>query len=238
MTSPISQNPMPMPAFEPEGLICPQCGDDFVPGISECSDCHVALVSPTAAPELVRLDGEAVEVATTAEAAVARGWRDALTAAGVTHRIVVSGNPDPEMSKAYALLVGEADSDWAAALAEVVEERPSLDANAAVRLAHERFAAAPDGAFEIDGTAFDVPDLLPPPEVKRSIEAAQSLATAGMVLSILFACAALAISPWWGVAALIAAAESVRSKRVARARLAAWERDNDARYPHEAKTSG
>lgn len=220
---------MPMPTDEPQGLICPQCGDDFVPGITECSDCHVALVDPTTELELVSLGGEAVEVAASAEAAVARGWRDALTAAGVAHRIGVPGDSDPEHPKAYALLVGEADTEWAVALAEVVEERPSLDAADAVRLARERLGATPGGAFEADDAAFDVPDLLPPPEVQRAIEAAQSVATAGMVLSILFACAAIAISPWWGLAALIAAAESVRSTRVARARRAAWEQLSEPR---------
>lgn len=206
-------------------LVCPSCGAAYVAGIAECSDCHVPLVQPTPAAGL--LAGVAVGAGTTAEGAAARGWREALLLAGVAHRIERS--TDPEATLTYTLLVGKADRAWAEALVAVLEERPSLEARDAVHRADARAAEAAPDVAEPDGADFDVPDLLPPPETQRQIDVAQSTATAGMVLSVLFTCAAVALSPWWAVAAVLAAVESVRSTRVARARREAWARQTEPR---------
>lgn len=206
-------------------LVCPLCGSDYVAGVTECSDCHVALVAPTAAPGL--LAGDAVEAGTTAEGAAARGWRDALLVAGVAHRIARS----TEAPLTYTLLVSEADRPWAAALAAVLEERPSLEARDAIAAADAIADAgeAPSETPEPDVADFDVPDLVTPVEVESQIGTAEAASIVLAVVALVLAVVAVMLSPWWGLAAAIAASESVRWWRVAGARRTAWERDNDAR---------
>lgn len=207
-------------------LVCPTCGAEYVTGVAGCSDCRVALVAPTPAPDLLAADEDAVEVWSTFDASVARGWHDVLTAAGVAQRINVTGDADPESPPRYLLLVDARDADWAFVLACIVDEQPSVDAAEAVRQATEQMNAesadASDVDPDIDAAMFDVPDLLPPPEVATQIAAAESIATVGMVLAVLFAAAAAGVSMWWAIPALIAAVESVRARRRAAARLAEW----------------
>lgn len=204
-------------------MICPVCRAEYVPGRAECSDCRVALVDPASAPDLVVAGDDAVEIASTSDAAVARGWRDALTTAGVGHRIVVSGDADPETPQSFVLHADAPDAEWAAALASVVDEQPSLETDAAIRRGRERMSAGPVTTSESDIALFDVPDLLPPPDVTLQISAAETTRTIGLMLAILFACAAVALSPWWAIPAVIAGTEGVRAQRRARARRAEWQ---------------
>lgn len=153
------------------------------------------------------------------DASVARGWRDVLMSAGVAHRIEVSNEASSPTS--FALLV--VDADGAAVLADVVEEQPSVDVDVAVRLPRERVDAEPVCAADVDAALFDVPDLLPPPDVQQQISSAGTAKTIGLVLAMLFACAALAVSPWWAVLSVFAGIEGGRGSRRAAARRAEWQ---------------
>lgn len=215
---------MPMDADFRGVLVCPVCGADYVSGVTECSDCHVPLVEPAAEPS--PLGADAVEAGSTTEGAVARGWRDALTLDGIAHRVDVTREPGSPAT--YTLFVCEEERAWVDALAAIIEERPSLEARAAIRRAGARVDEAIATTEEPDEGDFDVPDLVAPLEVQRQIDRAQVVATGRMVLAILFVACGLASSNlWWGLAALIAAAESIRSSRVASARLAAWDRQSE-----------
>ena len=201
-------------------MICPQCEAEYVSSVAECSGCRVALVEP--APDPIPLGDAAVEAAQTADGAEVRGWRAALTHAGVTHRIEVEAGTPP----VYTLLVGEADRAWAEALAAVLVERPSLEAQDAVRHADARLSEHAEDDPEPDEADFDVPDLIPPPDIKGAIEAAESVATALIAGAVLLLFVAVAFSPWWGVLGVIAALESVRARRRAQTLRAAWQQEN------------
>ncbi len=204
-------------------MICPACRAEYVPGKTECSDCHVALVAPSSVPDVIVADEDAVVTASTQDASVARGWRDVLTAAGVAHRIDVSDDADPKTRRTYLLLAEEPDAHWAAVLAGVVEQQPSVDATEAVRRATASMAAEPVCLTDEDVALFDVPDLLPPPDVSAAINATKTRAAAAFWIALAAGIVALAKGPWWFIVAAIAAAEGIRARRAAAAQLAAWQ---------------
>ena len=86
--------------------VCPSCGDEFTLSVLECSDCHVALVSPDAVPPELEPE-EFPDIAALACVRVGplpwtRAISDALTEAGLAHRVepdtrsVAEGGVDPE----------------------------------------------------------------------------------------------------------------------------------------------
>ncbi len=64
-------------------MICPQCGAEYREGITECADCEVALVEPSAVEAESHPEPDLVEVMETSDPAVLPIVASLLEAAGI-----------------------------------------------------------------------------------------------------------------------------------------------------------
>jgi hypothetical protein len=80
--------------------VCPECGEEYLPTVSECADCRVALVAAGSAAPAAPTSRELPPVSQlvcvrTASLGFAQGLSDLLSEAGITHRLEAQEPDEP-----------------------------------------------------------------------------------------------------------------------------------------------
>lgn len=205
-------SPLPAPA-----MICPDCDAEYVPGVMVCSDCHVDLVGPRAPTvHLDRPDG-LTEVWSSSTPWMISALADVLDRARIPHH--VGGDAEASAFDGFQILrvfVQPEDARRAERLIRVCDEEPRARASRIVALEADR----PDVSdVEPD---FDVPDVVPPPELRAERARLGSLATV-CSLGLFVALACTPQYSWAWAVVLVFGAEILRHWRRSTSLKRAWE---------------
>lgn len=193
-----------------------------MPGVVVCSDCHVSLVEPRAPTDHLESPDGLTEVWSSSAPRMISALAEVLDKAGIPHH--VGGDAEVSRFDGFPILgvfVRPDDTHRAERLIRVCEENPQARPSQVIALASIRSEVS-DGREVTEDPDFDVPDAVPPPELRTERARLGSIALA-CSLGLFVALACVPRYPWAWVVVLIFAVEILRHWRRSIALKRAWE---------------